>query len=111
MVLLCSDTWYVRIIAERSATSREIKAVSLWGVKRRRVRQTGAVVGNQRQDTRCFRELKVASQQHKKLAKITKYYLVYFVSRARAYSSTTAVSPMKKRFSLRDTNLVSRQTV
>ena len=54
--------------SSQSTTAREFEERPVWGVLGRGVRQT-AVVGSQKQLTKYFRELEVASQQHKKLAK------------------------------------------
>ena len=55
------------------------------------MRQT-AVVGSQKRLTRCFRELEVASQQHKKLPKSQKH----FIARVGVYRPT---SPIETRIS------------
>ena len=66
------------------------------GCVRCRVRQT-AVVGSQKRLTRCFRELEVASQQHKKTPKNRKKKILHISLHARE-PCTMATSPMQNGF-------------
>ena len=95
----CGNKQKKMLVQPRRLTSTHSRMAWLTDAQRQRQRdRETAVVRGQKRLTRCFRQPEVASQKHKELPK-TKKKRKRKKSRAGAYGSAMATSPMKARIS------------